>query len=113
MADLRFRPLTSGDLPRVAPLRRRALETLPPAAEGTPERAPDSVAPELRHAVRTDPDLAWIAERDERPLGYILGAAREGLCTVSHLFVDPDAHGRDIGRALLGRLLDAAAQRGA
>lgn len=114
MTGVRIRRLTADDLPRVGPLRERALDTLPPAGEAWHERAsPDTVAPELLHVVRTDPDLAWIAERDDQPLGYVLAAVRDGLCTVSHLFVDPCAHERDIGRALLERALVAAEARGA
>ncbi len=113
MGDVRFRALTADDLPRVAPLRRRALDTLRTPAEAPVGRPPDDVAPELPHLLRTDPDLAWIAEGDDAPLGYTLGAVRDGLCTVSHLFVDPDAHERDIGQELLRRLLAAAETRGA
>lgn len=113
MTGVCFRHLVPGDLPRVGPLRRRALDTLPPAGETLPERPPSPVAPELLHVVRTDPDLAWIAERGGRPVGYVLGTVRDGLCTVSHLFVDPEEHERDIGRALLERLLAAAEARGA
>ncbi|HXH83835.1 MAG TPA: GNAT family N-acetyltransferase [Candidatus Tectomicrobia bacterium] len=101
------------DLPRVAPLRRRALDTLRPPAEAPVGGARDDVAPELLHLLRTDPDLAWIAEGVGGPLGYALGAVRDGLCTVSHLFVDPEAHERDIGQELLRRLLAAADSRGA
>jgi ribosomal protein S18 acetylase RimI-like enzyme len=97
----------------VAPLRRRALETLDSPGETAPDRPREAVPPELSYAVRTDPDLAWLAERDGQPLGYALGVVRDGLCTVSHLFVDPAAHGRDIGRELLRRLLSAAEARGA
>lgn len=112
MSEILFRQLAVDDLPRVAPLRRRALATL--AGEGeAPEWSRPDVAPELTHVVRTDPGLAWIAERDDRPVGYTLGALREGLCTVSHLFVDPEVHERDIGQELLLRLLESARARGA
>ncbi|HXF50706.1 MAG TPA: GNAT family N-acetyltransferase [Dehalococcoidia bacterium] len=113
MGDVRFRALTADDLPGVAPLRRRALDALRAPAEAPVGRPPDDVPPELPHLLRTDPDLAWIAEGDGGPLGYALGAVRDGLCTVSHLFVDPEAHERDIGQELLRRLLAAADSRGA
>ena len=104
MSDTLFRQLALDDLPRVAPVRRRALATLADEGEA-PERPRPDVAPELVHIVRTDPDLAWIAEEDGRPLGYALGTVRDRLCTVSHLFVDPELHERDIGGRLLERLL--------
>lgn len=112
MSDTLFRQLALDDLPRVAPVRRRALATLADEGEA-PERPRPDVAPELVHIVRTDPDLAWIAEEDGRPLGYALGTVRDRLCTVSHLFVDPELHERDIGGGLLERLLRAADARGA
>lgn len=112
MSEILFRQLEPDDLRRVAPVRRRALATLAGQGEA-PEWSRSDVAPELTHVVRTDPDLAWIAEIHGRPVGYALGAVRDGLCTVSHLFVEPDVHARDIGQKLLRRLVEATEARGA
>ena len=57
----------------------------------------------LAHAIRTDPDGAFVAEREGRPLGVAEAIARERLWVLSMLAVDPGTQSAGAGRALLER----------
>jgi predicted N-acetyltransferase YhbS len=59
----------------------------------------------LAHPLGTDPDGAFIAERDGRVLGAAQAIRRERLWVLSLLAVDPDVQGAGAGRALLERTL--------
>lgn len=70
------------------------------------EPPPDAVIERrFRHVVETDPEGAWLAEEDGRPVGVALAILREGLWGLSMLVVHPDAQSGGIGRALLERAL--------
>lgn len=53
---------------------------------------------------------AWIAETGEGPAGFAVLDAGAG--SVWALFVAPEAEGRGVGRALLSRLVESAAESG-
>lgn len=59
----------------------------------------------LAHPLRTDPDGAFIAERDGRVLGAAQAIRRERLWVLSLLAVDPEAQSAGAGRALMDRAL--------
>jgi GNAT superfamily N-acetyltransferase len=70
------------------------------------EPPPDSVIERrFRYVLETDPQGAWLAEEDGRPVGAALAILREGLWGLSMLVVHPDAQSGGIGRALLERTL--------
>lgn len=58
----------------------------------------------------TERGIGWVAESESAMLGFaILDTDTKNVWA---LFVDPDAEGRGVGRALLDRLVDGAAERG-
>jgi ribosomal protein S18 acetylase RimI-like enzyme len=63
----------------------------------------------LAHPLRTDPDGAFIAERDGRVLGAAQAIRRERLWVLSLLAVDPGAQSAGAGRALMDRALSYGA----
>jgi GNAT superfamily N-acetyltransferase len=76
--------------------------TAPPLAEFAKGRA---------HVMATDPDRCWVAELDERLVGYTGAIVRDGAWFFSSLFVDPAAQGRGIGAALYDRAVAGAPSR--
>jgi predicted N-acetyltransferase YhbS len=64
----------------------------------------------LDHPLQTDPDGAFIAERDGRVLGAAQAIRRERLWVLSLLAVDPEAQSAGAGRALLERTLGYGAE---
>jgi GNAT superfamily N-acetyltransferase len=70
------------------------------------EPPPDEVIERrFRYVIETDPEGAWLADEDGRPVGAALAIVREGLWGLSMLVVHPDAQSGGIGRALLERTL--------
>jgi GNAT superfamily N-acetyltransferase len=70
------------------------------------EPPPDAVIERrFRYVIESDPQGAWLAEQDGRPVGAALAILREGLWGLSMLVVHPDAQSGGIGRALLERTL--------
>ena len=60
-----------------------------------------------RHFVRTDPAGSWLAEDGSgRALGVAQSVIREGTWGLSLLVVLPEAQGKGVGTALLGRALE-------
>ena len=68
---------------------------------------------QMRHLIRTDPKLAWLAIEDGRPIGFSVGFVRRELWFLSDLFVLPEAHGKGVGGELLQRCLAGGIERGA
>lgn len=64
----------------------------------------------LAHPLRTDPDGAFIAERDGRVLGAAQAIRRERLWVLSLLAVDPASQSAGAGRALIERTLGYGAE---
>ena len=97
-------------------IQSRALRHLVFTREGRdPSFIPitDEPSIEMRHPMRTDPDLAWIADQDGEPVGFSVGFVRGELWFLSDLFVLPEAHGKGIGGALLQRCLAGGMAHGA
>jgi GNAT superfamily N-acetyltransferase len=72
----------------------------------------DDPSSEMRHLLRTDPKLAWLAIEDGRAIGFSVGFVREELWFLADLFVLPEAYGTGIGGELLKRCLAAGDARG-
>src|SRR5271170_8230868 len=73
----------------------------------------DEPSSEMRHLLRTDPKLAWVAIEDGRTVGFSVGFVRRELWFLADLFVLPEAHGQGIGGELLQRCLAGGLERGA
>jgi len=59
----------------------------------------------LAHLLETDPEGAWVAEREGEVSGAALSLVREGIWGLSLLVVRPEAQSAGVGRALLDRAL--------
>jgi GNAT superfamily N-acetyltransferase len=71
----------------------------------SPKPPLEAFALRAEHLRTTDPDGAWVAERDGRIVGVALALLREGIWGLSLLALHPDEQGRGTGRALLERTL--------
>ena len=103
MPGLRLRALERSDLTAVGELAGEAFEL----------DTGDAVAAErwrarLAHPLATDPDGAFVAERDGRMVGVAQAIRRERLWCLSLLAVRPGAQSAGAGRALLERALSYA-----
>jgi GNAT superfamily N-acetyltransferase len=79
-----------------------------------PEPTPEGIArgeARIAHLQRTDPDSAWVAERDGEVVGCALALVREGMWFLSLLMVDPGHQGKGLGRQLLDATLQTATGR--
>jgi GNAT superfamily N-acetyltransferase len=65
----------------------------------------------VRHALRTDPEGAFVAERDGQIFGVAEAIVRDSTWVLSLLTVSSATSGRGDGRALLNAALDYGAQR--
>ncbi|WP_440974483.1 GNAT family N-acetyltransferase [Pseudomonas koreensis] len=66
--------------------------------------------------VVSDLDLPLVAEIDQRPVGLVwakISPADTSLAHIYQMWVAPDFRGRGVGRALLGRVIEWARERGA
>lgn len=73
----------------------------------------DEPSSEMRHLIRTDPKLAWVASEDGRPIGFSVGFVRDELWFLADLFVLPEGQGKGVGGELLNRCLAGGLERGA
>src|SRR5579863_5843445 len=73
----------------------------------------DEPSTEMRHLIRTDPKLSWVALEDGRPIGFSVGFVREELWFLADLFVLPEAQGKGVGAELIKRCLAGGIERGA
>ncbi len=113
----RFRPITRADIPACADVVYGALDELSDRLhQPRGPRNPASLGRLLEHLLRTDPEGAWLGERDDSEAGrgsvVAMGLAirRECFWFLSFLFVAPDAQGRGVGRELLRRCLPGPAE---
>ena len=65
---------------------------------------------ELRRYV--DSDRAWVAVRDDEPVGYLTYELVDGEWHIEQVSVDPEHAGRGLGRQLIERVADIAAAAG-
>jgi ribosomal protein S18 acetylase RimI-like enzyme len=98
--QIHVRPLESADLDATAELTGAAF-----GIEIEEEANRRRWLGRLAHPLRTDPDGAFIAERDGRVLGAAQAIRRERLWVLSLLAVDPGAQSAGAGRALMDRAL--------
>jgi GNAT superfamily N-acetyltransferase len=99
------RPLQAADIDAVhdvtvqafQDLNRRFGEPIEPAGPIASSRV------RMGRLLATDPDGAWVAERDGRVVGCSLALMREGVWGLSLLVVAPQAQSSGVGRELLAR----------
>ena len=115
MSTVVYRLAREQDLSAMRLIQSTALHDLIAREGKDPSTMPitDQPSPEMRHLLRTDPALAWIAVEGGRPIGFSAGIVRRELCFLSDLFVLPEAHRGGIGGELLRRCLAAGKSRGA
>ena len=65
----------------------------------------------LRHLLTTDPERCFVAERDDRVVGFTAAIVRDDTWFFSMLFIDPDAQGQGIGGQLFERAVAGAPSR--
>ena len=102
---MNVRPLKPADLPAAAQLSAAAF-----GRDLSDETARRLWTERLAHPMRTDPDGAFIAERDGRAIGIAAAIRRERLWVLSMLTIDPAAQSAGAGRALLERTLRYGAE---
>jgi ribosomal protein S18 acetylase RimI-like enzyme len=114
--DATYRLARANDLSTMRLIQSKALYDLVVTRSGRPPSAiviTDEPSSEMRHLLRTDPKLAWLAIENGRPVGFSVGFVRDELWFLSDLFVLPEAYGRGIGGELLKRCVAAGDARGA
>ncbi len=113
--EVTYRLAREDDLSAMRLIQSTALRDLIAREGGDPSTMPitDQPSAEMRHILRTDPALAWIAVEDGRPIGFSAGIVRRELWFLSDLFVLPEAHRGGIGGELLRHCLAAGKKRGA
>jgi predicted N-acetyltransferase YhbS len=106
-----IRPLLPDDVAASREVTRAAIKGL---GEEVPENTPENIArgrERIAHLMRTDPEGAWVAERDGEVIGCALALVREGMWFLSLLMVDPAHQGQGLGRQLLDATLQTATDR--
>ena len=99
------RPLEAADIDPVLHLSVEAFEDLNRRL-GEPPEPPGPIAAgrvRMRRLLDSDPEGAWVAERDGHVVGCSLGILRDGLWGLSLLVVTPEAQSAGVGRELLAR----------
>jgi len=97
---VRIRAFEAADLPAAATAAAAALGVDTGDAESS-----DRWRKRVGHPLRTDPDGAFVAERDGRVIGVAQALRRERLWCLSLLAVHPEEQIAGVGRALLARAL--------
>ncbi len=95
-----IRAFEAADLPAAAEVAAAAF-----GRDLAEERARARWHQRVGHALRTDPEGAFVAELDGRIIGVAQGLRRERLWCLSLLTVTPDAQSSGAGRALMARVL--------
>ncbi|WP_406407931.1 GNAT family N-acetyltransferase [Streptomyces halstedii] len=110
---MRIRPARRAELPLLQDIERAA-------GEPFRELGMDSVADDEPPPLDVLEEYArvgrcWVAagEGDDRPVGYLLADLVDGAAHIEQVSVAPAAARRGVGRALIDRLADWAAARGA
>ena len=82
--------------------RRARIEEIRPLAQRyADESARVSGSGEPFDAPIPQGGIFWIAEEDDRPLGYAAGTLRPSGCVIGPVYTIPDARRRGVGEALL------------
>lgn len=113
--DVAYRLAREDDLSPMRLIQSKALYDLVVTRSGAPPSAiaiTDEPSTEMRHLLRTDPKLAWLAIEDARPIGFSVGFVRDELWFLADLFVLPEAHSKGVGGELLKRCLEGGIERG-
>jgi GNAT superfamily N-acetyltransferase len=99
------RPLLAADIDAVHEVTVKAFQDLNRRFGEPVEPAGPIAASRVRigRVLSTDPDGAWVAERDGRVVGCSLALMREGVWGLSLLVVLPEAQSTGVGRELLAR----------
>jgi GNAT superfamily N-acetyltransferase len=114
--DVSYRLAREDDLSAMRLIQSKALYDLIVTRSGRPPSAiaiTDEPSSEMRHLLRTDSKLAWLAMEHGRAIGFSVGFVRKELWFLSDLFMLPEAYGRGIGGELLRRCVGAGEARGA
>lgn len=106
--EIVVRPMAAGDLVDATRIYRLAFGTLLGAPDPTQFRL-DIRTLETRFA--TDPGTAFVAERQGRLLGSVIGMDWGSQFVVGPLTVDPVCWGQGVARLLTAAILDAAVER--
>jgi len=106
--DVVVRPMIAGDLAEATRIHRLAFGTFLGAPDPARFRL-DMRTPETRFA--TDPGTAFVAERQGRLLGSVIGMDWGSQFIIGPLSVDPTLWGQGVARVLTAAILEAADQR--
>jgi GNAT superfamily N-acetyltransferase len=102
------RPLEDADIDTVLDVSVAAFEDLNRRL-GDPPEPPGPIAAgrvRMRRLLATDPEGAWVAERDGHVVGCSIGILRGAIWGLSLLVVGPEAQSGGVGRELLARAWD-------
>jgi GNAT superfamily N-acetyltransferase len=113
--DVTYRLAREDDLSAMRLVQSKALYDLVVTRSGRESSAvpiTDEPSTEMRHLLRTDPKLAWLAIEGGRPIGFSVGFVRDELWFLANLFVLPEAHSKGVGGELLKRCLAGGIERG-
>jgi ribosomal protein S18 acetylase RimI-like enzyme len=94
--------------PRLREIRLRALADAP-YAFGTTYGDTVHQPEEYWHRMLDDP--VWVAEEEDRWVGMVRASEEDGAAHLISMWVEPEARGRGIGRALVEAMVDWARER--
>lgn len=112
-SNIDWRPMTVADIDATGYVRKAAGEALD-REQGRdlwpwePRRLPH-----FEHLLRTDPDAAWVVTIGGMIVGYSMGFTRGDVWFLAQLFVQPEVHGRGVGKKALELSMEAGRKRGA
>src|SRR4051812_34735268 len=107
--------MEEADVAAAARIAGAAFEPMTPEEHrGDPEVEDARRSIRVRHLLRTDPEGAWVAERDGEVVATAMALVREDVWGLSLLVVQPGLQGQGIGgRVLAPALAYAEGRRGA
>jgi GNAT superfamily N-acetyltransferase len=99
-----LRRANEGDLPAQEEIFRAAIgEVYEQRNLVAPTPPSQAFRAQHRHLLRHDGERCWVAEEDDRVVGYTAALARGEAWHLSALFIAPDRQGAGIGKSLLER----------
>ncbi len=110
--EIGYRPTAEADFGAEHRIFCRA-ESAVLQARGFPWSDPplEAMTPWFRHLLAHDGDRCWVAEVGGEVAGFTAAFQRGGTWFFSMLFIDPEAQGHGIGRALYARAVRGAPER--